>query len=87
MDLPARIAGCSTISAAFDAMRLLAEADLPFVERVVQLASQSAELDDFEQAMASVYRIALDEQHPFLPDLADFVLQWAEQLREELAVS
>lgn len=81
IDVHERIAANGSIRATLNAIRELAEADVPFAASVLQLADQARDLDDFEQAMTSLYRIALDAQHPLLPDLADHVLQWTEQLR------
>lgn len=61
----------------------LASHDLPFAAQVAQIAWQSRTLGELALTLDSLYRIALDQGHSFLPDLVDSLLRTVENARDE----
>ncbi len=57
-----------------------------FAAQVCQLALQCETIDQLARIVESLYRIGLDLQDPFLPDLADAVLCWIELVQRDEAV-
>lgn len=76
-----RITSNADVRETIESIIALAEEDLPFAAQVAQLALQARTVEELERYMTSLYRLALDHGHPFLPDLADGLLRWAEQQR------
>jgi hypothetical protein len=61
----------------------LAQDELPFAAQVAKLAMDAATLTEAAYCLVSVYRIALEHGHPFLPDLVDGLLRWIEDYAPE----
>ncbi|MCW2927656.1 MAG: hypothetical protein JWM86_1624 [Thermoleophilia bacterium] len=53
--------------------------DAPYLAQVARTALDAIGVVEFAAVLVSVYRIALEEGHPFIPDLTDGLLRWLER--------
>lgn len=79
------------VTTAADAEEMLASiarftrTETPFVAQVAQLVLQATTLDEREAALIGLYRLGLEQQQPYVSDLADEMLCWIERERGSAA--
>ena len=83
IDIPQVVTNARDARDALRAARTLVADQDAFLAQVVQLALQSETLELLEQTVTSLYRLALEQHDPFLPDVADAVLCWIEHVQAQ----
>lgn len=77
--LPRAIESEETAVELLDAIARLTREELPFVSSVAQLALQATSDAERHLAVASLYRLGLEHEQPYVSDLADELLCWLER--------
>ncbi len=85
MPLPQAVTTAHEADAMLASIVRFTQAEMPFVAQVAQLALQTATLDDRERALVSLYQLGLEQQQPYVSELANELLCWIERERDAAA--